>query len=952
MTVGGAFRQRLLMLALSLWVGSAGHAIAQSGTGQIDGSVKTDQGDLVPGVSVTLRNQQSGVTRTVTTEADGQYRFQGLLPGVYTVRAELQGFNTEEARDLAITIGFDLKQDFTLKVQSVNETVTVAGSSPVVDATKAEVSSVVTQKQIETLPINSRQYLSLALLVPGTTVDATRQFFATVNVGGSMTFNGTGNIVDGMINNWAEDGEPRQDLPEDAVEEFKVTNSGSKAEFGLAVGGIVQVVTKSGTNELHGTAFEYFRDRSLNATGTFETVKPDYRRHQFGISGGGAIVPNKVHFFGSFERTDTSEFYTVHTGQPQFYSAVEGTFPLPSTNNLYSGRGDVQLSSSHSAFARVLGEIENKSCQGCGGTAAGGYDEQIPRFSLVAGDTYIRQSGSLNDFRFQYAHAAFYGYPGGTEPWTQVGEFPASRMNRSTRQYTFPSLSYGDNYDYISPESRWELRDTYSMNFRNHQVKMGGEYNYMPYVSESAGNDAATGTYTFSQDQYFNPNDPASIAALKGAATFSASTPPLTTRHPSQYYVGFIQDDWRMRPTLTLNLGLRYERIYGTANEDLDTSIFPVTLPYVDVSQRGDKDNFGPRLGAVWDLRGNGQTVIRGGYGLYYGHIRMLGTLGEFQNFQRFSISITNPSYPDPYGGLDPTAFVTQSATPNITVVSNHMIQPTSNQGNVGFSQSLGQDFALHVDGVLTYTHGDYKTLNINAPDPTTKLRPLPQFGRIDQIVPDTDLHYGAIYTKLEKRYRQRSQFMVSYTYTHSTDNNPMGRYLDPFVHTMDWGPSNGERRHALVASGSVLLPYDVTVGLLWTLRSQLPWSATAGVDINGDTFNTDLVPGTTRNVGSRSLDLGAVNAWRATRGLSAIPADQIATSRLNNADMRVSKSLRLGGDRKIDLMVQAFNLFNTRNLQAQFGSGRVTNALSNSFGEILSARPSRQIELAVRGGW
>ena len=123
-----------------------------------------------------------------------------------------------------------------------------------------------TQQQIETLPINSRQYLSLALLMPGTTIDATRSFFATVNVGGSMTFNGTGNIVDGTINNWAEDGEPRQDLPEDAVEEFKVTNAGYKAEFGLATGGVVQVVTKSGANAARH-AFEYFRNKSLNAIG-------------------------------------------------------------------------------------------------------------------------------------------------------------------------------------------------------------------------------------------------------------------------------------------------------------------------------------------------------------------------------------------------------------------------------------------------------------------------------------------------------------------------------------------------------------------------------------------------------------------------------------------------------------------------------------------------------------
>jgi hypothetical protein len=221
---------------------------------------------------------------------DGKYSFPALSPGRYTVRAELSGFATQEAKDITITIGFERRLDLDMKVRSLQETVTVTGEAPVVDTTKAEVAGVVTQQQIEMLPINSRQYLSLALLVPGTTIDATRNFFATVNVGGSMTFNGTGNVVDGMINNWVEDGEPRQDLPQEAVEQFKVTNSSYKAEFGLATGGIVQTVTKSGTNALRGSLYEYYRDKALNAKGVFEKEKPEYQRNQFGGSAGGPIV--------------------------------------------------------------------------------------------------------------------------------------------------------------------------------------------------------------------------------------------------------------------------------------------------------------------------------------------------------------------------------------------------------------------------------------------------------------------------------------------------------------------------------------------------------------------------------------------------------------------------------------------------------------------------------------
>jgi hypothetical protein len=185
-----------------------------------------------------------------------------------------------------------------------------------------------------------------------------------------------------------------------------------------------------------------------------------------------------------------------------------------------------------------------------------------------------------------------------------------------------------------------------------------------------------------------------------------------------------------------------------------------------------------------------------------------------------------------------------------------------------------------------------------------------------------------------------------------SRDNNPLSRYLDPFNLDLDWGTSNGERRHAVVASGSVVLPYNVTLGAVWTGRSPLPWNATAGRDLNADGFNTDLVPGTTRNAGSRSLDLQAVNAWRAANGRSAIAESQLESSRVNLLDIRASKALRLFESSKVDLVAQLFNVLNTENLQAQYGGGRVTNALSDAFGRILTARPGRQAELAVRLSW
>ncbi len=693
------------VLAVLLWT----PLLFAQGTGEISGTVRDDQQGVIPGVTVTLRNVETGVTRVDLTTEEGRYIFRALPPGHYEMTAELAGFQTVRITgDLVIRIGFEMTRDIVMPIGSVAETVTVTGESPLVEVRSTEVGGVVSQSQINDLPINSRNYLSLALLMPGTTIDGTRSFFPTVNVGGAVTFNATGNILDGTINNWVEDGEPRQNLPEDAVLEFKVSNAQFDAEYGLATAGLVQVVTKSGTNAYHGTGFWYFRDKALNAKGVFEEEKPEYRRDQFGGSIGGPIVEDKMHFFFAAERTDVTEFYTVNTGLPQFYGVHEGTFEQPFFRNLYVGRFDWQVDQQNTLFARYAQEDETSTCGGCGGTVAteAGYDQETPRKSIVVGHTWLPGPDRLNDFRFQGAWNGYYIAPTGTEIWKDPGSFPPERINRLRQTFYFPSLTWGSSFDEVGPESRYEFRDTYTMNLAKHTIKLGGNYSYNKYFEENTGD--VLGSWTFGTDQYFDPDDAASLANLTDPVLFSASLPPINTKKPTQYVAFFVQDDWQLRENLVLNLGLRWERLINCCNEELDPSIFPVEVPLIDVSERGDKNNFGPRLGLVWDIEGEGTSVLRWGYGVYYGHVRTLGVLDEFRNFQQYSLEITNPSYPDPYQGRDPVEFIVSGPT-NLTIVDNGYVQPYSQQYTLGFSRQLSPDFAIHLDGVYNFTLRDRK---------------------------------------------------------------------------------------------------------------------------------------------------------------------------------------------------------------------------------------------------
>jgi hypothetical protein len=936
-------------------------AAAQTGSA-ITGTITDAQGGVLPAVALTLRNSDSGVTRTVFSEPNGTYRFAGLPPGPYDLKAELDGFGPSELKGQVLTVGLEVKHDFAMKIQSVAESVTVTAAAPVIEGTRSEVTGVVTQQQIESVPVPTRQTLDLALLMPGTNTDGSvpRRVSVSVGAGGAVSQNAF--LVDGVSNQQSTGGDPRQDFPQGGIREFRVNVSQAAAEFGGTTGGVVTIVTKSGTNQFSGEAFEFFRDKSLNAMNVFEAQqhdltgapKPNFRQNQTGFTIGGPVLLNRMHFLVATDATKTDQSITVNTGKPQYYSAVEGAYPNDQYRRMFFARTDAQINQRQTFFLRWGWERDNLTCQSCGGNAAAtsGSLVQQRRHSLVAGHDWVLSNRTLNEFRFQWAPFAYLNNPSeASAVWTKVGDFSPARFAQMTPVYNFPSLTYGTTSNKVQIETWWEFRDDFSVSSNwagSHNWKMGVASVRAPNTEDLTGNPL--GTWTFSTDQLFDPNNPATIAALTKPTQFTASLPPVVHDLQTNLLQTYLQDSWSPSSGVTLNLGVRYDLEYGSFNQNMDLAMFPRPLPFINPATRGDHNNVQPRAGLAWDVNKSGTSVLRASYGIYTGTVRN-GTFGtELANLLQSNITIKNPSYPDPYGGQSPLTFAS-TAPPNITIFRDDIRNPSARTANLGFSQQLMRNLAVHVDGAYTKTTSSTLSTNINTPDPITGLRALPAWGRIVQVSPEGEATYRALFVRVDRPYANRAQYTVSYTLAKSDDNN--STTIDFYNPGQSVGPSNTERRHTLVTSGSVLLPGAITIGGVWTLRSAMPFNAIAGKDLNSDGSVTDLVPGTTRNAGNRTLDIALVNAWRALNGLAPVSASQIASNRYNSIDIRASRAFRTSGNRKLEVIAQVFNLLGTDNLIASGGAGSyVTNALSDSFGKILTAGNRQQAEVAVRFAW
>ena len=933
---------------------TTGMVHAQSGQADIKGVVTDPAGSVVPGAEVVLTNTESGASRTVKSASDGRYSFPTIAPGRYSLAVNAAGFSRQTVTGLVVLLDAHLEQDLKLSLGSDQQTVEVSGTAAAVDLTSNDVGGVITQAQIDTLPIPNRQYLNLALLTPGTTQDASRTFYSSVQAGGGLYYYSNGFYLDGVTNQQTEQGDPRQNIPEGSVAQFKTYTASFPADLGWAMGGFTTVVTKSGTNSIHGEAFEYFRNSFLNADNYLQqqaelkqgTGKAPYNRNQFGVDLGGAILKDRTHYYGAYEGTIQTTSYTL-TGNQALYGSVLGTFRAPGHDHLLTLRLDHNLSEKQQIFARYAQEWNLVSANGCGGaTTIGCYDGQIPRHAIVVGHTWEPNARMVNEARFQYAYISYELGPYNTPiPKKPTDLLDPNYTKNVGVAYQFPSFGYGHNYSAVGVETRWQVNDSVTIQRGAHAVKFGFDTSYVPYVDASAVN--LNGTYTFKNDQVFDPNN---TAGLQNAISFTQSAVPLVYYLPSTQLSFFGEDSWRVASNLTLNYGLRWDRQYGSAFLDTytpDTVNHPAIPGEGNPHTRGDRNNFGPRIGFSYDPFKTTKDAIRGGYGVYYNFIQTEQQEAEKLNFIACPVAISNGGanigYPNPYGGQTVASFCTKSA-PNVTVLSPNMANPYQHQFSLGYSRQLSNSLSVSADGI--YNHGlrDYRNYDLNYPAnfPANRIRPDTVLNQIVQHAPVAQTEYKALYIKFDKRLSNRYLYTASYALSSGIDNNPHGSVTNYANPGLDYGPSSIDRRHAVVLSGSVLLPGKVLFGGIFTYRSALPFSVTT-TTLNANNTG-QYVTGTSRNQGNRDISYDAINAYRSSISLAPVTAASVTSTRYVNLDVRVSKYLFQREQRKVELIGQAFNLFGFRNYTSFTSAGA-----SSAFGVATAQAQAQIAELAAR---
>ena len=902
-----ALQAMVMVFALTVFLGVP--TLAQETRGDITGRVVDEQGRVVPGATVTATNKGTGAARTATTNDAGEYTITQLPAGKYDLTVEAKNFSKALAQNFELNLGATVTQNFELKPGELTATVNVTSEGNPVETTTSELARNITPAEVQNLPLINRTFANLSIIAPEArpvgTFDPTKTHVGTISFSGGDGRQVDVN-VDGGDNKDNVVGSLLQNFAYESIQEFQVLQHRWTAESGRSVGGVVNVISKSGTNDWHGSGFLNFRNQSLRAKDFFEKQttdpKPTYNREEFGGSFGGRIVRDKLFFFGALERFRERQNLLVNPVLLPQIAAIPGvtaspTIPLPYNDTLLTVKIDHHLSDKQTMFYRYAFQKNDSPNDQFDPTQPadlkGGNTNTNKLTSFVVNHTYTFSPRVLNQFSFQYQN------------------FENNILGVTTDpNLIFPSVQSGANVNVPqqTKERKFQFRDDISVLSGKHGLKFG--VNYIHTLLTGFFFFGANGyQITFFDDPLVIKNNTNGLYpqgfATPGAVneiTFNTGAGD-TSQPPFHQLALYLQDDYKVTPRLTLNLGLRWDanirilvdqtnnrtmQILGKLNNSRAQAIAgnPALLARLTPSYK----EFQPRLGFAWDINGTGKTVIRGGYGIFYDQI--------FQNLTLFAKQQGNPTiYQTVLDLVNSSVGVGQLATfrfgtdplPAPAVINNTQLEfggfgrindptlhdPYVQKWSLGFETKLGSNYVLSSDYVHTLGVHENRVQNINprirticpAGSAITVTCPRggstrffdPAFvaagfgaGRLEQINMFTSTNRSLYdsWTSTLRRRTRRTLLSASYILSSSRGwgGQPTASYSGNGIATTpenqfgagEFGPTRIDERHRVVASGLFDLPHGFQLSPIVQFATARPYSLNSGSDLDGDGRSTN----------------------------------------------------------------------------------------------------------------
>lgn len=874
----------------------------------------------------------TGLERETRADAEGYFAVANIPPGEIELVISAPGFAERRIGGIHLEVGHSAEVDVPLQLSAVREEIAVSGGAGTVDVLGSTVGSVVSAPEIESLPLNGRNFLELAFLTPGSApapnFDPTKAQSVIVSSGGQAGRGG--NItIDGMDDNDDVVGGPLMNVPQDAVQEFQVATSRFAAEYGRSAGSVINVVTRSGGDAPHGSAAVFLRDRRWQALPELldrtDTGDPPFDRQQAAFTLGGPLHRQRVFGFGALEVRNQDGGVLVGVRDPAARTIRRTFAPAPLDDLLATFRVDWRAGRADDVMFRYSGQREDD-------VAASTVERPI--------GTASQRQRSRNRF-----HAALGSWTRVLSP-RAVNSLSVSYSDFDNRiapvepgvQLTFPSIQAGSSFRVPqgTTQQRWQVSEAFSVTRGTHQWKFGGGLQRV---------DARFDLGVFRDGRVelvedfapFDRNNDGRVDDddLLFAVTLRSGKPGSDLVIPdadSVHLAGYAQDDWRVHPRLSLNLGLRYEIDTDVNNISRVDELNPIVEPFVNGPRKRDTNNWAPRLGFNWSAP-DARTSIRGGYGIYYDRVTL-----EIQSLERgldgralpIEVRAGNVFFVDPAtGGVPPVApsvsnpfggFILPGAgASGINIIDSHLQNPMVQQMSIGVERQLGARQVVRVD--VVHNHG---TDFIIGRTVGTVFNPV--VGGPDRVVnleSSAETDYDALLVEFERRLSGRLGFRAAYTlsaaYNYANDdqipfsNGP----LDPDDLRREYGPAPNDQRHRLVLSGVAELGGGFQLSGLWTLASGVPMD----ILLPGA---QSRIPVIQRNAGGRLFtSAGELNAFirevNAGGGINNDPLPLVSeNARFNDSfnalDLRISRSFPIGRIR-IDGLVEMFNVFNVTNI-------------------------------------